>query len=43
MVKDIKNWQVLKRGILGSLSGTTSNIIIQKNNVIKIKPLPKKK
>ncbi|MEY2830896.1 MAG: hypothetical protein RLZZ574_154 [Cyanobacteriota bacterium] len=31
------------RGILGPISGSTSNIVVQKNNVIRIKSEVKKK
>lgn len=31
----------IKRGILGKVSGTVSNIIVQSNNVIRIIPVKK--
>ena len=37
MANELKNWVKLKRGILGPVSGTISNLVYQKNNRLRIK------
>lgn len=37
MAGEYSNWVKAKRGILGPVSGSISNLVIQKNNVVRIK------
>lgn len=41
MANRLKNKTILKRGILNSGSGTTGNVNVSKNNVIRIAEEPK--
>ncbi len=36
-------WAVVKQGILGQLSGKLDGLIVQKNNIVRIKPYKKSK
>lgn len=37
MASKPKNSALLLRGILGPVSGTVSNLVVQKNNVVRVK------
>jgi len=43
MVVKKNTWIVVERGVLGSATGKTANIVVQKNNVIRVAKIPKNK